>query len=219
MPLKVLSKAAPWAQVVPARSSWSLLRGFRLRSTPCSCPQAASTVATRKTFRLPPQGFHRVWILHPVRARRGRADTVLQSVLTVEPVASIVIAWSVEVGVLPTLGSGDSARMNRPEHPGTGRFFATAGVPRTPTRRIGADTTMAARARGVGMMPPSSAIGPRGGTEAGAADHFARHRERMASAMVAPGLYGPSLHDLASHFDGGASSLHPAAGPPPYRTP
>ena len=46
--------------VVTARSSWSLLRGFRLRSTPCSSPHAASIVATRKTFRLPPQGFHRV---------------------------------------------------------------------------------------------------------------------------------------------------------------
>src|SRR6516162_2568655 len=103
MPLKVLSKDAPWAQVVTARSSWSLLRGFRLRSTPCSSRQAASTVATRKTFRLPPQGFQRVWIFHPFRVRRGRVDTVLQSVLTVAPVASIVIAWSVEVGVIPTL--------------------------------------------------------------------------------------------------------------------
>ena len=46
-----------------------------------------------------------------------------------------------------------------------------------------------------------------------------RHRERMGSAMVAPGLYETSLHDLASHFDGGASSLHPAAGPPHFRTP
>ena len=46
-----------------------------------------------------------------------------------------------------------------------------------------------------------------------------RHRERMASAMVAPGLYETSLHDLASHFHGGASSLHPAAGPPHFRTP
>ena len=46
-----------------------------------------------------------------------------------------------------------------------------------------------------------------------------RHRERMASATVAPGLYETSLHDLASHFDGGASSLHPAAGPPHFRTP
>jgi hypothetical protein len=45
------------------------------------------------------------------------------------------------------------------------------------------------------------------------------HRERMASAMVAPGLYETSLHELASHFDGGASSLHPAAGPPPFRMP
>src|SRR5262249_62315035 len=126
-------------------------------------------VPTGKPFGLPPQGFHRVFTPHPVGARRGRADPVLQSGLTVAPVASIVIAWSVEVGVPPTWGSGDSARMNRPEHPGTGRFLATAGVPRTPTRRIGADTTMAARARGVDMMPPSSAIGPRGGTEAGAA--------------------------------------------------
>ena len=43
--------------------------------------------------------------------------------------------------------------------------------------------------------------------------------ERMASATVAPGLYETSLHQLASHFDGGASSLHPAAGPPPFRMP
>ena len=50
-------------------------------------------------------------------------------------------------------------------------------------------------------------------------DHLARDRETMASAMLAPGLYENSLHDLASHFEGGASSLHPAAGPPHFRTP
>ena len=107
IPLKVLSNAALWEQVVIPRSSWSRLFGLRERSTPCSSLQPASTVATKTTLRLLPHGFHRVWIFHPLRVRLGRETTELQSVFTVTPVASIAMAWSIDVGVLPTLGSAD----------------------------------------------------------------------------------------------------------------
>src|SRR5262249_55860495 len=154
MPANVLSKVVAWAQVVTRRSSTSLLSGFRVVSTPCSAPHAASTVATRTAFRLLPHGFHRVWIFHPVRVRLGRVDTVLQSVLTVAPVASIATASSMDVGVLPTLGSAAWARMKRAEQVGAGRFLAAAGATSTPARSTGADTSRARRRRVVDMGPP-----------------------------------------------------------------
>src|SRR5262249_11184764 len=138
MPLKVLSKAALPAHVVIPRSSWSLLFGLRLRSTPCSSRQSASPLAPSPPLRFLRKASHRVWTSPPpVRVRFGRETTELQSVLTVTPVALIAMAWSIEVGVLPTLGSAAWPRMKRAEHVGVGRFLAAPGGARTPARSTG----------------------------------------------------------------------------------
>ena len=69
------------------------------------------------------------------------------------------------------------------------------------------------------MMPPLAHSAHAGEPDRMPRITIGHPRERMASAMVAPGLYETSLHELASHFDGGAWSLHPSAGPPPSRMP